>query len=130
MAALDTNIVLRLMLDDDLAQGRLALRLVESEACTVAPSVLMECEWVLRSSIELDSATILASFIELIDIDNIAVTEPALVATVLDAYSQGLDFADALHAAQCAQEESLYTFDKTFAKRAAKMGLSQVRLLK
>ena len=48
MAALDTKVVVRLMVGDDAAQARAAEKLVAAEPCTVAPSVLMECEWVLR----------------------------------------------------------------------------------
>ena len=55
MAALDTNIVIRLIVGDDPKQARAAEKLVASEPCTVAPSVLMECEWVLRGSYRLDA---------------------------------------------------------------------------
>lgn len=43
MAALDTNVVVRLIVGDDTRQARLAEKLVASEPCTIAPSVLMEC---------------------------------------------------------------------------------------
>ena len=61
MAALDTNVVVRLMVGDDAAQARAAEKLLASEPCTVAPSVLMECEWVLRGAYALDAPTIDAS---------------------------------------------------------------------
>ena len=51
MAALDTNIVVRLIIGDDANQVRTAEKLVASESCTVAATVLMECEWVLRAGI-------------------------------------------------------------------------------
>lgn len=37
-------------------------------------------------------------------------------------YITGMDFADALHLAQCQQAEQLLTFDKRFVKSAKKNG--------
>ena len=61
---------------------------------------------------------------------NIHPADPVLTQRTLDAYSAGLDFADALHAAQCPDGERFATFDKTLAMRAAKAGLRGVALLK
>jgi predicted nucleic-acid-binding protein len=130
MAALDTNVVVRLLVGDDAAQARAAENVVATEACTVVPSVLMECEWVLRGAYKLDAATILASLQDFLALDNISASEAALTQRTLDAYANGVDFADALHAAQCADGQTLVTFDKAFANRAAKAGLRGVRLLK
>ena len=44
MAALDTNVVVRLVICDDAKQARAAEKLVASSVCTIAPSVLMECD--------------------------------------------------------------------------------------
>ncbi len=51
MAALDTSVVLRLIVGDDAKQAHAAERQVAAETCTVAPSVLMECEWLLRAAL-------------------------------------------------------------------------------
>ena len=53
-----------------------------------------------------------------------------LTQRTLDAYSAGVDFADAMHAAQCADGLRFASFDKAFAKRALKAGLRGVTLLK
>lgn len=130
MAALDTNVVVRLLMGDDAAQARAAEKLVTSEPCTVAPSVLMECEWVLRSGYGLDAATIEASFRDFLALRHISPSEPVLTQRTLDAYARGLDFADALHAAQCPDGTRFATFDKSLAKRGLKAGLAGVNLLK
>ena len=130
MAALDTNVVVRLLVGDDAAQARAVEKLVAAEPCTVAPSVLMECEWVLRASYALDAPTIEESLRGLLALKNIHPADPVLTQRTLDAYSAGVDFADALHAAQCPDGERFATFDKTFAMRAAKAGLRGVALLK
>ena len=130
MAALDTNVVVRLMVGDDAAQARAAEKLLASEPCTVAPSVLMECEWVLRGAYALDAPTIDASLRGFLSLKNISPTDPVLTQRTLDAYSAGVDFADAMHAAQCADGLRFASFDKAFAKRALKAGLRGVTLLK
>ena len=130
MAALDTNIVVRLIVGDDPRQTRAAEKLVSSEPCTVAPSVLMECEWVLRASYKLDAALIAASMRDLLTLQNIDALDLTLTQQVLQGYEAGLDFADALHAAQRSDGESFVTFDKKFAQRAPKAGVHAVKLLK
>ena len=130
MAALDTNVVIRLLIGDDASQALAAEQLVSTEACTVSMSVFMECEWVLRACYALQAATIEASFRDFLNLQNISAAEAVLAQRVLDAYASGLDFADALHAAQCSDGQRLVTFDKNFAKNARKSGLHGVTLLK
>jgi predicted nucleic acid-binding protein len=130
MAALDTNVVIRLLVGDDVRQARAAERLVSSEPCTVSMSVLMECEWVLRACYALQAATIEASFRDFLNLENINAVDSVLAQRVLDAYANGLDFADSLHAAQCPDGQRFMTFDKNFAKSARKAGLHGVALLK
>lgn len=129
MAALDTNVVIRLLVGDDAAQALAAEELVRSEACTVTMSVLMECEWVLRACYMLPATAIEASFRDFLNLENISPADAVLAQRVLDAYARGLDFADALHASQCADKQRLMTFDKHFAKNASKAGLHCVSLL-
>ena len=130
MAALDSNVVIRLLAGDDLRQGKAAENLVASEPCTVSLSVLMECEWVLRACYSLPAITIERSFRDFLALENIGAFEAVLAQRVLDAYAKGIDFADALHAAQCPDKERFVTFDKPFARRAGKAGLHGVGLLK
>lgn len=129
MAALDTNVVVRLIVGDHAAQARAAEALVASEPCTVAPSVLMECEWVLRACYTLDAKLIGQSFRDLLALQNIDPLEPLLTQKALDGYQAGLDFADALHAAQRREGASFATFDKPLVRRAPKAGLNGVVLV-
>ena len=126
MAALDTNVVVRLIVGDDPKQARAAEKLVASESCTVAPSVLMECEWVLRGSYRLETALISASFRDLLALQNIDALDPVLTQQALQGYESGLDFADALHAAQRRDGERFVTFDRQLARRASKAGVLAV----
>ena len=130
MAALDTNVAVRLIVGDNTRQVRLAEKLVASEPCTIAPSVLMECEWVLRGSYKLGADVIAASFRDLLALQNIDALEPVLTQRALQGYEMGLDFADALHATQRREGERFATFDKQLAQRASKAGVLAVTLLK
>jgi predicted nucleic-acid-binding protein len=129
MAALDTGVVIRLLVGDEAAQARVAETLVAAEPCTVAMSVLMECEWLLRACYALPAPLIEASFRDFLNLENISAADPQLAQRVLDAYARGLDFADALHAAQCPDGQRLVTFDKNLAEHAARAGLRDVTLL-
>lgn len=129
MAALDTNVVIRLLTGDDAQQARAAELLVVSEPCTVAMSVLMACEWVLRACYAMQWPEIEASLRDFLRLENISATDGVLAQRVLDAYATGLDFADALHAAQCPDGQRFVTFDKLLVRGASKAGLRGVTLL-
>ncbi len=126
MAALDTNVVIRLITGDDPRQTAAAKALLEREACTVAPSVLMECEWVLRAAYGMDAALIAKLFRGLLELEPVAAQSPALTASVLDAFEAGMDFADALHALQTPEGAVFATFDAALVKRSARVGLRGV----
>lgn len=128
MAALDTNVVLRLLLEDDVAQVRDAEALVAAELCTVSCSVLMECERVLRAFYGLPPETIAALLGGLLEIENIEAQEPALALAALKAFAAGMDFADALHALQ-AGDQGFATFDKRLVRQASKLGMAGVGLV-
>jgi predicted nucleic-acid-binding protein len=130
MASLDTSVVVRLIVGDDPKQAKAAEKFVASEACTIAPSVLMETEWVLRAGYGLDAMTIASSFTALLELQNLNASEPAIIQRVLDAYTQGFDFADALHAIQCNEGELFATFDKKLVRTATKRGLLAAVLIK
>ena len=64
MLGIDTNVLVRLIVSDDVAQTRKARRLVEDaltrdEGILVSLLVLIETEWVLRSRYELDKGAVL-----------------------------------------------------------------------
>ena len=126
MAALDTNVVVRLITGDDPRQTAQAKKLLEQELCSIAPSVLMECEWVLRAAYGMDAARIAKLFRHLLALEHITAQPQALIERVLDAFEAGMDFADALHALQTPEGSSFATFDATLVKRSIRAGLRGV----
>lgn len=125
MIAIDTNVLVRLLVADDPGQARRAKVLVEKNDVVVATTVLLEAEWVLRSSYGFDSGEISAALRRFLGLRQVAPEAPAVVAQALDAYDAGLDFADALHLATTPKAGRFVTFDRRLA-RAVKNTVSMV----
>ena len=121
MIALDTNVLVRIVIDDDPAQSRKARAMLDRESGYVPVTVLLESEWVLRGAYGLAPAKVLAIFERLLRVRGIDVEEPARVRRALAWYAQGMDLADALHVAGASTATSFATFDRKLARRAAKL---------
>lgn len=124
MIALDTNLLARLLLKDDAAQHRRVRALMATDQVFTAPvTVFLELVWVLEAN-EIDRADIGRGIQLLLGLPNFRPVDEAAVRNALSAYLQGMDFADALHLGLSRDEQGLTTFDKSFANKAAKLGLA------
>jgi predicted nucleic-acid-binding protein len=121
MIALDTNVVVRLLVDDDPEQTGRARRLIEKRPVLVVPTVLLETEWVLRGAYNIGRASIARSLRGLLGLPQVSVGSTEAVAQALEWFERGLDFADALHVALAADAEAFATFDARLAKRARRI---------
>ncbi len=120
MAAADTNVVLRLLLDDDEEQGQAARALRKTHApLFVSHVVLAEVTWVLRAGYGFSRDKLAALLEMLIDTDGIALQDPAIVQAALVAFrASRADFSDCLilAIAQSAGATPLATFDEKLSK--------------
>jgi predicted nucleic-acid-binding protein len=105
--ALDTNVLVRLLVRDDEGQYQAARRFLEAaeaagEDVLVLLGVLLETEWVLRSRYRLDKPSISATFARLLESQGVAFEHEATVEETLYIWAQnpGADFADCLHSAR------------------------------
>jgi predicted nucleic-acid-binding protein len=121
MIALDTNVLVRIVINDDPPQARRAQALLARDGGYVTLTVLLETEWVLRGVYELERATIRTIMQRLLGVRGIDLEERARVERAVAWYADGLDFADALHLAGAFAADSFATFDRTLARRAAKL---------
>ena len=122
MKALDTNVLARLLLQDDAAQFKRAKALLDSGQVFTAPvTVMLELVWVLESN-NCSPAEIAHALAMLLDLPNFRLAQVDAVRAALGAYAQGMDFADALHLGLSSGADALLTFDKAFAKRAKAAG--------
>lgn len=126
MIGIDTNIIVRLLVNDDKKQARVAANIIEKNATFIPKSVLLEAEWVLRYTYELKYQVIHHAFEKLLGLPRLNVEDPDCVTKALEWYSLGFDFADALHLASCQDVEAFATFDKKFIKQGKKFHIKFV----
>ena len=108
--AIDTNVLVRLLVRDDEVQYAAAQRLV-TQACAAQEPVLivlgalLETEWVLRSRYKLDKASIAGAFTGLLESNDVEFEHPPTVEEALYVWAQhpGADFADCLLSACAAR---------------------------
>jgi len=116
--SVDTNVLVRFFTRDDPGQAPRAAAVILNDDVWIPKTVLLETEWVLRTSYAFPSERVAAVLRDLIAADNVRVEEPLVVAQALDLFSAGLDFADALHLASSAQADRFVTFDEKLVRRA------------
>ena len=100
MIGLDTNVLVRYLVEDDRAQTDAVHRLLAAardggEMVYVSLIVLCETYWVLRSVFDLPRTEILAAFRSLLAVDVLQLEEPETVRQALQSCREGKgDFAD------------------------------------
>jgi predicted nucleic-acid-binding protein len=107
--AVDTNVLVRLLVRDDEAQFARAQRLVDEASAAEEPvlivlGALLEAEWVLRSRYRLDKASISGAFTQLLESSDVEFEHEPTVEEALYLWGQhpGADFADCLLNARAA----------------------------
>lgn len=124
MIALDTNVLARLVTNDDPVQARQSVSLIDTGNALFVPlTVTLELEWVLRGAYLLDKPAIVRSFEALLSVRNMNFERQSDIQQALQYYQSGFDFADALHHAGTTGCKALATFDRKFEKLAAKAKL-------
>lgn len=115
MRAVDTNVIVRFLTDDDPEQSVKARQLIAAGDIFIAMTVILETEWVLRSSYGLSHPAIVRLIETFVGLPGISVEDPARLNTALGWAAAGMDFADALHLAQPANCEAFVSFDRKLA---------------
>ena len=124
MPALDTNALIRSVVEDDVAQLAAAKRLIrkcvnEGQTLFVPVTVTLELEWVLRASFEYTKDEVMQVLSSLFSAAELTFESERALEIALQLYRENsADFADCLHVALAAQagELPLWTFDKRAAK--------------
>ncbi len=123
MISIDTNIAVRLLVNDDPIQTKRAARLLKREQIFIAKTVVLETEWILRGVYELDRKHVNAALRALLSFERIVVEDEPAIFAALEVHAQGMDFADALHMVSSYRAETFATFDETLRRRAKKLNL-------
>ncbi|MBI5076304.1 MAG: type II toxin-antitoxin system VapC family toxin [Nitrospirae bacterium] len=127
MTGVDTNIIVRLLTADDPSQSAKARALFKNHDIFISDTVMLETEWVLRYAYGFEPAAIQKAFFDLCGLPNVVLPQPHRMLNALRWFSEGMDFADALHLAASQDCRTFVTFDQKMAKRAKGLGDCSVR---
>jgi predicted nucleic-acid-binding protein len=124
MPGLDTNVLVRWIVDDDAQQVRRVQGLFDEvrqqrSMLFVPSTVMLELEWVLRSRYGFDKPEVLGAFNTMLETQQLEFQDEPALERALSLYRQNsADFADCLHAGQCgsAGRAPMITFDDAAAR--------------
>jgi len=124
MPALDTNVLVRYIVQDDAAQLAVAKRLIrrcvaEGSTLFVPVTVALKFEWVLRSNFGFGKDDAPLTLSSLFSAAELTFESERALEVALHLFRKGsADFADCLHVALATQasEQPLWTFDKGAAR--------------
>lgn len=121
MISVDTNVIVRLLVNDDAQQGAAARRLFELNEIWIGVTVLLETAWVLESVYGLSAGRVVEVLRGLLGLPNVRAENAGTVAAALDAVGDGVEFADALHLLRVPEGAEFATFDRRLARCRRKL---------
>ena len=128
MKAIDTNILARFFINDpddaEAVRQRPSAVAALSERAFVSVTVLLEFEWVMRGFYGFVRSDVARAIRALASMEQVSIEDRGAVLVALDAFDQGLDFADALHLARSARAAAFRTFDRRLVKRAQALAIT------
>ena len=124
MIALDTNIVVRLIMNDDPVQTARARRVMTSGEVFLPVTVVLETGWVLNRRLGVSRQDTVHALEAFLGVSGVVVEAADRVSRAFGLARRGMDLADAMHLSASQECESLATFDRRFARRAAALGAS------
>lgn len=123
MIGIDTNVIVRYLVQDDLAQAKRAQaaleRLTADERGYVAKIVLVEAFWVLTRAYKMPRVDVLTTLARLAERDEILVEDQSRTTAAIQRAVEGGDLADMLILETCraAGAAETITFDQDAASR-------------
>lgn len=129
MISVDTNVLVRIVTNDDPPQVKRAAALLAHHEIFISKTVCLEMEWVLRYAYQLRPPAILTAFHSVMGLPTVTVEDPLALGKALDWYAQGMDLADALHLSSSGHADQFATFDEKLSKISKTLSTIPVRLL-
>jgi len=130
MKGVDTNVLVRLLTQDDPEQAAVAAEELRSGPIYVSSTVIMETEWVLRFAYGFERSQVGAALLGVVNLAGAVIDSEPAVRAALRWHANGMDLADALHVARLERTDEFITFDKKCARKAEQLGVAPpVRLL-
>ena len=128
MRAIDTNVLVRALVNDNAAQSARAVALLTGHDIFIPVTVVLELEWVLRSRYAFTPKVVAQAIEKIAALGNVVVGERTAVLDAAARAAQGWDFADALHHALSQGCEDFSTLDADLVKRAARATASGAKV--
>lgn len=122
MRAVDTNVLVRLFVNDEPDQVTAAAQALASGPIFISKSVIVELEWVLRGVYGRPPAEIASLLEQLISKADVDIEDAAATTRAISWFKRGMDLADAVHLASSRHADSFLTFDTALRRRAAVLG--------
>lgn len=130
MIALDTNVIVRVVTQDDAEQARAAVEVMREPDLFVSKTVLLETAWVLSYTYGLGREAVGSALEGVVGYPNATIEDRGAVLLALAWYARGMDVADAMHLASARHTTELATFDRKLASSARRLpGTPPVRLI-
>ncbi len=120
MKAIDTNVLLRLIVRDDPIQIEHA-KTVVAQPFMLLPTVILEAVWVLQTRYGLEPLRIVDELAKVMSLDTASTMSKLAIQWALQRFSLGGDFADMLHIGLAAQTDATHftTFDRRIERYVA-----------
>ena len=128
MIAVDTNVVVRLLVSDDLKQSKAARALFEREIVWISRTVLLESAWVLDSVYGIEDQQVVATLGRLLGLEQVKVEHGEGIRRALAWAREGMELSDAIHLSAEPDSTRFTTFDRRLVRSAKKLGLNVVGL--
>jgi predicted nucleic-acid-binding protein len=124
MPSLDTNVLVRYLVEDGAAQLAAARRFIrkcvtEGQALFIPVTVSLELEWVLRSNFGIGKDAVVQTLSDLLSSAELTFESERALEVALLLYKEGsADYSDCLHIALAVEagEQPLWTFDKVASR--------------
>ena len=120
MRAVDTNVLVRAIVNDDTAQSARAIAVLTEAEVFIPVTVILELERVLRCRYAFAPKVVAQAIAKITALGNVVVGEREAVLSAASRAAQGWDFAVALHVALSQGCDDFATLDAELAKRAAR----------
>jgi predicted nucleic-acid-binding protein len=118
LKAIDSNIALRVITNDDPVQTPIAVALIASEPVFVSLTVAMEIEWVLRSAYRWTTDAIANALTAFAALDNVHVEEAGWLGWAIHRLRDGADFDDMIHLIAARDFDGFISFERKLKTQA------------
>lgn len=116
MIRIDTNYIIRYLMNDDIKMADIAEEILTTKNVFIANEILAEVVYVLFGVYKISKKDIANQLLELIKYDNIVVSNYNVINEALNIFKdKNLDFVDCILCAYAKQDE-IITFDKKLNK--------------